>query len=43
MTSTDLQSPQKIEYTDSGVHRTTNKKSKVKGGSMREIDEINDE
>ena len=49
VTSNDLQRPQKNKLgkpnsnADSAVNRTTNKKSKLKGGSMHEIDEINDE
>ena len=41
----DLKRPQKIELVkpNSAVNRTTNNKNKLKGGSMCEIVEINDE
>ena len=39
MTSNDFKRPQKIEL----VKHTTNKKSKMKGGFVQDIDEMNDE
>ena len=45
MTSKILKSPRKIDQVkpESAVNRITNKKSKLKGGSMHQSDEINDE
>ena len=39
----DLKRSRMISNTDSAVNHATNKKSKLKGGSMHEIGEINDE
>ena len=44
-TSNHLKRPQKVELvnSDSAINRTTNKKTRLKGGSVHEIGEINDE
>ena len=43
MTSNDLKTPQVVSDAETTKNRTTDKKRKLKGGSVHEIDEINDE